>query len=31
MAQSPLEPWKYVRDRDSLSYFELIIAPGQEA
>ena len=29
MARTPLEPWKYIRDRCSSSYGVLIIVPGQ--
>ena len=31
MARTPLQPWKYVRDRGSSSKWVLIIATGQEA
>ena len=31
MARTPLEPQKYVRDRDRSSEWLLIIAPGQDA
>ena len=31
MAQTPLEPWKYARDRGSSNLRVLIMAPGQEA
>ena len=31
MAQTTLEPWKFIRDKDSSSHQWLIMAPGQEA